>query len=274
MPRILDNLTVLEKLIKRKPLGLITDIDGTICPTIPNLLEAKIPETIRQLLLALSKKLALVAVISGRQSSEVKDMVDIEGVTCIGHYGMEVWQNGKAVLHPDAQPYVPAVRALVKEIESLKSIEGVVIQDKWATVSVIYRQSPNPEYASKAIINLLFNSPNAKQLRIMGEKMIFGIVPPIDINKGTAVTDLVRLHHLHAGIFLGDDIGDIPAFRAIRRKGTSFHGLAIAVVTEETPEEVISKADFVLDGVQETEILLKWLVTHYNTFFDRLKQKW
>lgn len=274
MPRILDNLNLLEELIQRRPFGLMTDIDGTICPTIPNLLEASIPDTIRQLLLELSKKLALVAVISGRGSKEVNAMVDIEGVECIGHYGMEIWQKGQAELYPDAQPYMPAVRALVKELESLKSIEGVVIQDKWATVSIIYRQSPNLESTRKAIIGLLFNSPNAKQLRILGEKMVFGIVPPIDINKGTAVTDLIGKHHLRGGIFLGDDTADIPAFRAIHRKRTSFEGLAIAVVNEETPEEVTNRADFTLDGVTETEILLKWLLEHQKTFFDRIKQTW
>jgi trehalose 6-phosphate phosphatase len=175
--RILENLTELEKLIKRQPFGLITDIDGTISRTTPNLLMAKITKTNRLCLSALVNKLALVSVISGRQSQKVKDMVDIDGVVCIGHYGMERWENNSPLLHPDAQPFVPYVRALMKELEALKSIEGILIQDKWAAISVIYRQSPNIEKARKAILNLLNDSPNAQKLRIITEKKVFGIVP-------------------------------------------------------------------------------------------------
>jgi trehalose 6-phosphate phosphatase len=260
--RILDNLEVLQKIIIRTPFGLITDIDGTIAPTIPNILQAEITAINRHCLSILSKKLALVAVISGRQSREVKDMVNAEGVICIGHYGMEYWQNNKAILHPDAETYVPAIRALVKELESLKSIEGIVIQDKWATVSVFYRQSPDKQSARKAILNLLKNSLNAKVLRILDEKMVIGVVPPVDIDKGTAVANLIRQHQLRGAIFLGDDTGDVPAFRAIHlaRQNRNFNGLAILVTGKETQHNINAETDFTLDGVQETETLLKWLI--------------
>jgi trehalose 6-phosphate phosphatase len=261
--RILDNLTELKKLIKRKPFGLITDIDGTISRTTANLLMAKITKTNRLCLSTLSKKMALVSVISGRQSQKVKDMVNIDGVVCIGHYGMEQWEGNAPVLHPDAQPYVPYVRALVKELEVLKSVENILIQDKWAAISVIYRQSPYIEKARKAILDLLNKSSNARKLRIITEKKVFGIVPPIDIDKGTAIADLIQKYRLQGGIYLGDDAADIPAFRAIHNNTCNYRGLAIAVTCEDTPPEVITEADFTLDGVRETETLLQWLEENY-----------
>ncbi len=262
MARILDNLVELEKLIRRKPFGLITDIDGTIAPTIPNLLQAQITETNQNYLSILSKKVALVAVVSGRQSREVRDLVNTDGVVCVGHYGMEYWKYDKAVLHPDTERYIPAIRALVKELESLKSIEGIIIQDKWATVSIIYRQSPDKQSAKKAILNLLKNSSYSKDLLILEEKMVIGIVPPVNIDKGTALNSLISQYHLSSAIFLGDDIADVPAFRTIRiaRENTNFDGLAILVKSKETHEDILGEADFTLDGVHETEILLKWLV--------------
>lgn len=263
MARILENLTELKKLIRRKPFGLITDIDGTISRTTPNLLMAKITKANRLCLSALANKLALVSVISGRQSQKVKDMVNIDSVVCIGHYGMERWEGNAPVLHPDAQPFVPYVRALVKELEALKSIEGILIQDKWAAISIIYRQSPDIELARNAILGLLQNSPNAQKLRIIVEKKVFGIVPPIDVNKGTAVANLIKQYQLRGGLFLGDDSADIPAFRAIHKNTRNYRGLAIAVICEDTPPEVIAEADFTLNGVEETEILLQWLAGNY-----------
>ena len=56
--------------------------------------------------------------------------MNIEGIKYIGHYGMEQWENDRAILHPDAGAYVPAMRAVAKELEPLRSIQGILIQDK------------------------------------------------------------------------------------------------------------------------------------------------
>lgn len=143
-------------------------------------------------------------------------------------------------------------------------MEGVQIQDKYASLSVHYRLSPQQDVAKEAIMKLLSQSPHIEKLRVVEDKMCFGILPPVDINKGTPIVDLIQKYHLRSGLFLGDDKGDIPAFQAIRKTRRDFRGLAIAVINEETPPEVINEADFTLDGVRETEILLKWLVDNYS----------
>ncbi len=260
MARILDNLVVLEKLIARTPFGFITDIDGTISPTIPNILNAQIIDNNRMNLTILQKKIALLAFISGRDAQDVRNRVAIDGAVCIGHYGMEYWQENHAELHPDAQSHVPTMNKLVKELEQLKSFEGVQIQDKGASVSIHYRMSPQPEIAKETIWKLLGKSRYAPKLHVFQEKRSIGILPRVEINKGTPIIDLIKKYNLHSGLFLGDDTADIPAFHAIRKNEQDFHGFAIAVVNEETPPVVITEADFILDGVKETEILLKWLV--------------
>jgi trehalose 6-phosphate phosphatase len=97
---------------------------------------------------------------------------------------------------------------------------------------------------------------------IMDEKTNIGIVPRVDINKGTAVTTLIRQYDLEAAIYLGDDIGDLPAFRAVRRAKSKkgFDGLAILVTGTETSHSLMDEVDFTLDGVTETETLLNWLI--------------
>ncbi len=262
MPRILDNLPVLEKLAKNCPFGLMTDIDGTISSTSTNPLKVSIPEIHRRYLVLLSRRLSLVAVVSGRQATEVREMVDGDRVLCIGHYGMEWWRGDRAELHPDAIPYVPAIRAVAKELEALRSMEGIVVQDKEATISVHYRLSPQPQSAREEIMRLLEKSPHAKSLRIVEEKMVIGIVPPVAVDKGTAVASLIQQYQLRGALYLGDDTADVPAFRAIQEasRQSDFKGLAIAVVNEETAPEVVNVADFTLDGVEESELLLRWLV--------------
>jgi trehalose 6-phosphate phosphatase len=87
-------------------------------------------------------------------------------------------------------------------------------------------------------------------------------VPLVDIDKGTAVTGLIKEHHLQGAIYVGDDVGDVPAFKAIRRarENKDFDGLAILVTGPETTQATLNEADFILTGVPETVRLLDWLV--------------
>ena len=44
------------------------------------------------------------------------------------------------------------------------------------------------------------------------------------------------------------------------RENKTFDGLAILVTGPETTHDILGEADFTLNGVPETETLLKWLV--------------
>ena len=262
MARILDNLETLKKIVRRKPFGLITDMDGTISPIPHDFRQTPIPPPTLPQLTELVSHLDLLAIVSGRTSEAIKDIVNIEGIKYIGHYGMEHWDNDQAILHPDAEVYVPSMRALAKELEPLRSIEGLIIQDKWATISIHYHLCLQPEVAKQQILDLLMKSPYIKNLCIMDEKTNIGIVPRVDIDKGTAVTTLIQQYCLKGAIYLGDDIGDAPAFRAIRlaKRNRGFDGLAILVNGAETSQNLLDEVDYTLNGVRETETLLQWLV--------------
>jgi trehalose 6-phosphate phosphatase len=260
--RIFDNLGTLQKLIQRKPFGLITDMDGTISPIPHDFLRKTIPPPTLPQLTELVSRMDLLAIVSGRTSEAIKNLVNIDGIKYSGHYGMEQWENDRAILHPDAGAYVPAMRAVAEELEALRSIQGILIQYKGATISVHYHLCLQPEAAKQQILNLLMKSTQIKNLLIMDEKTNIGIVPRVDIDKGTAVTTLIQQYHLGAAIYMGDDIGDIPAFRAVRRAKSKkdFDGLAILVTGTETSHSLMDEVDFTLDGVTETETLLNWLI--------------
>ena len=269
MARILDNLVTLKKILRRKPFGFITDMDGTLSPIPHDFLQKTVPPATLPQLAQLVNHFDIVAVISGRKAEALKDIVNIEGVKYIGNYGMEKWENNQAVLHPNVIASLSSMRAVAEELEALRSVEGMIIQDKWASMSVHYHMSPQPEIAKQQILDFLEKSPHVKYLRLMDEKTNIGIVPRVDINKGTAVTGLIKEHRLQGAIYLGDDIGDVPAFQAVRqaRLKKTFDGLAILVTGPETTQDILNEADFTLNNVQETEILLNWLID--NTPFMR-----
>jgi len=262
MARLLDNLEALKKIIRRRPFGLITDMDGTISPIPRDFLETPAPPSVLPQLTELVCQLDMLAVISGRKAAALQEIIHIPGIKYVGNYGMEWWENGQPELHPDAAASLSDMRAVAAELETLRAIDGVIIQDKRATISVHYNTVLRSSTAKQQILDLLEKSPHIKKLRLMDEKTSIGIVPRLDIDKGTAVTRLIQQHHLKSAIYLGDDIGDLPAFQAIRvaREKQQFMGLAVLVTGAATRQSLLHEVDFTVDGVPETTALLNWLV--------------
>jgi len=262
VPYIFEHLDVIKEALKRSPFGLITDIDGTISQTAPTPQEAKVSPLCRQYLSALCNHLALVAAISGRPAAEAKSMINIDGMVYMGNHGLERWSEGHSEFIKDAQDYPPLIEAVTKELSPLLYIEGLSIENKGVTATIHYRPCRDHQSARQDILVAIENSPHAKSLRIMQEsKYAINLLPPVRMDKGTATLDLIREYNLRGGVYLGDDLTDIDAFRAIHVAccDLDFQGFAIGVISREMPEKLVEEADFTLNGVDDVERFLKWL---------------
>lgn len=262
MPDILNELDLVEKLLQRSPFGLITDVDGTISPTAPTPQQARISPLCRHYLSILCNQLALVAALSGRPAEELKDMIGIDGMVYIGNHGLERWIDGHSEFLKDAQDYPRVIKAVIEELTPLLSIQGLIIENKGVTATIHYRLCPDTELAKRESLAAIENSPHAKSLHIMQEsKYAINLLPPVKVDKGTAVLNLIQEYKLQGGAYLGDDITDIYAFRAMRTatRNLDFQGFAIGITGPEMPDELTVEADFTLDGVAEVERFLKWM---------------
>ena len=256
-----DNLDLIEAALKCSPFGLITDVDGTISQTAPTPQQALVSPLCHYYLSTLCNQLAVVAAISGRPAAELKNMVGIDGMVYIGNHGLERWTEGHSEFPKDAQNYSRMVKAAIEELTPLLSIEGLSIQDKGITATIHYRLCPEPQLAKKKILAALKGSAQARKLRIIQEKMAIDLLPPVKMGKGTATQDLIQEYKLQGGIYMGDDLTDIDAFRAMRTaaRNPDFHGFAIGITSPEMPEELIAEVDFTLNGLSDVERFLKWM---------------
>jgi len=261
MPYVFDHLDSVREAIKLLPFGLITDIDGTISPTAPTPQQAGVTPLCQQYLSALCNHLALVAVISGRPAAEAKNMINIDGVVYIGNHGLERWVGGHSEFIKDAQDYSRVIKAAIEELTPLLSMKCVSIDDKRVTATIHYRLCQNSLSAERNILAAIENSPHARSLRTIQERMAFDLLPPVKIDKGTALLDLIQEYNLQGGVYLGDDLTDIDAFRAIHAacRDLDFRGFAIGVTSQEMPEKLTEEADFTLNGVNDVERFLRWL---------------
>ena len=256
-----DHLDLIEEALRHSPFGLITDVDGTISKTAPTPQQAKVSPLCHHYLSILCNHLALVAAISGRPAAEVKKMVKINGMVYIGNHGLERWSKGHTELAKDAQDYSEVTKAAIEELTPLLSMKGIRIEDKRITATIHYRLCREPKSVERDILTAVKNSPCARRLRIIQERMAIDLLPPVNLDKGTATLDLIREHNLQGGIYLGDDLTDIYAFRAIHAasRDLDFQGFAIGITGLEMPEGLEAEADFTLNGVNDVERFLKWV---------------
>ena len=94
-----------ERVLRRNPAGLFTDIDGTISQVARVPSEAFIAESARESLRALGSTIAIVGAITGRGAADAAGMLGLDGTVVIGNHGYERSTGRRA---PD-----PSVRAWV-----------------------------------------------------------------------------------------------------------------------------------------------------------------
>lgn len=238
--------------------ALLLDFDGTLTPIVADPTTSRLPAGLADVLAGLAGRLARVAIISGRPVAFLAEQAAVPGVRLLGLYGLESWTDGTREVHPDAARWQDAVdRARARLAEAAGSLPGVWVEDKGLSVAVHWRRAQDPDAAEAAVTGLADRLAADTGLHAEPGKLVAELRPPVAWDKGAAVEAL--LAELDAGLdaatvaYIGDDRGDLPAFRAVRAAG----GVAVAVDHgPETPEQVRAAADLVLDGPEAVADLL------------------
>ncbi|MEE8442428.1 MAG: trehalose-phosphatase [Dehalococcoidia bacterium] len=258
---LFDRLDMVEHILSHSSVGLISDVDGTLAPIVDSPAEANLSPLCREALRRLVPSMELVALVSGRSVEKMLEMVQVEGIRYVGNHGLQWWAHGKAHILEEAAPFRQAIGQLVAILRK-PLIQGLYVEDKGITLALHYRNAADPAQTRAAVLKRLKAPAKALGLRVTEGKMLVEARPPIEVNKGTALASLARDFSLNGALFLGDDITDVDAFRAMHSLVAQgkLLGLAIAVLDKETPPQVAQEADLTLQGVRDVERFLDWLV--------------
>lgn len=239
------------------------DVDGTISSIAPSPAEAVVDASMRTTLRSLSERYRLWF-ISGRDASQVRDMVGISTAGYVGAHGLEVLDRHDQ----DPRPLVSVINLeselekLVRAVTSeLPAIKSHVEAKRW---SVAFHYRGIPEYSlSPDRLRRGIEGHLPPALRIRPGKMVFEVVLAVEHDKGSALDWLISTvapDRVFAG---GDDHTDIAMFRALaeQRSHTGIDALSVAVLQgAETPSAVVSAADMTVDGVPGMHQLLMALL--------------
>jgi trehalose 6-phosphate phosphatase len=223
--------------------------------------EAYVLPEARQALIGLKGLIDMVAVVSGRSVADARAMVGIDGLIYVGNHGLELWGSNGPELVPEVRPWVPRLAAVLDEVArrlEADTITGVIIENKGATASLHYRLAPDPDAVRRRLLEILAQCAVTSGLRLEEGRRVINLLPPLMVTKGSAVSWLVREHALKRLVYLGDDVTDAHAFKAlgVLRQTSHLETLGIGVIGPETPPEVRQLADVAVPSVSAVATLL------------------
>ena len=226
--------------------GIFLDFDGTMSEITPSSGEARLHPRAAKLLPRLARRYPM-CVLSGRRVADVAALVGLPHIHYVGVHGME-WMEDEARLDPLVLPHLPALERARRELSAaLAGHHGVELEDKLASVTVHFRKAPDEEEES---LRLAEGLADALGLRAIRGRMSVELRPPVDIDKGTVIIRLASGWKLRRALYAGDDLTDVDGFRGLRylMKEGGFEGVAIAVLSAETPIELEAVADITVEG--------------------------
>lgn len=256
VPSALERLDELKDRIANKRAAVFLDYDGTLTPIVDRPDLARISESMRRALRALAE-VCPVAIISGRARADVESLVGLDELIYAGSHGFDIRGPKGLKLSPEeALAFVPHIHAAASELEGrLSGIPGTLIEDKNFSLAVHYRLVAENDFAAvkQAVDEVAARYP---KLRITGGKKIFELRPDMEWDKGKAILWILEALNLTEStvvpFYLGDDITDRDAFKALCGKGIS-----IFITEEQQP----TLADYRLANTAEVELLLRSLTT-------------
>jgi len=227
--------------------GVLTDFDGTLSPIVDEPEAARpLPQAV-DVLHRLSVRYGRVAVVSGRPAAFLAKrlrLADAPGLVASGLYGMEYAQGDQVTTDPKAEEWRAVGHEVACEAEEQAPPE-VHVERKGLSVTLHYRTCPE-----QAVWVRAWSEAAAARtgLRLHPARMSDELRPPVEIDKGTVVAALAA--GLSAVCFLGDDVGDLPAFAALDRLHDE-HAVAtlkIVVSSPEAPRALLDEGDVVVDS--------------------------
>ena len=229
---------------------IAADFDGTLSPIVARPGDARAHPGAVPALTALAGVVGTVAVITGRPAAEavtLGGLAAVPGLVVLGHYGWQRWQDGRLADAPSPPAVQAAREALPGVLREAQAPDGTWVEDKAHAVAVHTRGTADPEGALSRLRGPLGELAGRLGLAAEPGRLVIELRPP-GVDKGAALTGLAGERAARSVLFCGDDLGDLPAFAAVRAlRADGIPGCAVASASAESVP-VADAADLVVDG--------------------------
>ncbi|HET9647488.1 MAG TPA: trehalose-phosphatase [Microlunatus sp.] len=265
-----------EAILERPGETLVgVDFDGTLAPITDDPEQAYVHPDAVAALGRLGALVGRIVVITGRPArtavrlGHFADMPGLERLVVLGQYGVERWDasTGEFVL-PPAPAAITAVADELPDLLAELELTGVRIENKGRAIGVHTRELRDPQ-AFARLEGPLRELAERHGLHVEPGKSVLEIRGP-GFDKGDALREIVIETGARQVVFAGDDLGDLPAFRAVDQlRSEGLEGLLICSASHE--EDALTElSDLVLDGPVG---VAAWLNSLAETLESRRERK-
>lgn len=241
---------------------LATDFDGVLSPIVDD------PQTATALPAAITalgraaQCLGQVAVITGRPARQAVELGGLDRargldeLIVLGQYGVERWDAATGEYQVPPEPRAIAdVEAALPTVLAQAGHPQARIEHKGRALAVHTRTLDDADAAFEALRGPVTALADEHGLKVEPGKLVLEIRPS-GTDKGDALKALAADARARTVIYAGDDLGDIPAFEAVRElRAAGLNALSIYSLSSEE-SAVRSLSDLVVDG---PEGFARWL---------------
>lgn len=187
------------------------DFDGTLAPIVEDPEMSRPFPGVINTLSSLIDAGAHISVVTGRDALTVLRLGgfrNLRGLTIHGLYGAETWHDGKLVTLEEPSGFAVLKAQLPERLPS-----GVWLEDKRLSLTLHTRQAVDPGAELSRLREWV--PPMARKVGLethLGKYVLEIRIP--GLSKATAVNALLS-SSTTAALYAGDDLGDVPAIRAV-----------------------------------------------------------
>jgi len=234
------------------------DFDGTLAPIVEDPESATIHPEAPTMLTEVARQVRAVVVITGRPARQVVRLGELEQIAeglpteadlaVMGQYGQERWDShDRTFTSPDPPPGLQAFRDELPRLLAAEDAEDAHVEEKGLAVAVHTRRLPDAKATYDRLQERLGEAAERHGLQLEPGRLVLEVRAP-GMHKGLAVRTALSDHGGDGVLFVGDDLGDVEAFEAVR--DLADEGLPTLLVCSSSDEQdaLHELADVVVDG--------------------------
>jgi len=251
-----ENMEKIFSRIRDKKVVVFLDYDGTLTPIVDDPEKACLSDSMRAVLKTVADHFPL-AVISGRDLSDIQNLIGMQDIYYAGSHGFDiVGPGGMRMHHQKGANCLPSLDRAEKALkEKVNLVPGAWIERKRFSIAIHYRKVKDDDVASvKEMVTEIVGRHT--DLRRADGKKVLELQPKIDWHKGKALLWLLDKLELDNAdvvpIYMGDDVTDEDAFTTLQDRG-----IGIVVMDQPRP----TNAQYRVDDPGEVEQFLRKLVS-------------
>lgn len=241
---------------------LAFDFDGTLSEIVPHPADAVLDPALMPLLDRLHGLVGYLAVVSGRDRADLASRLPSSWLA-LGSYGLELPDAISASGYPPAFNPVSARKALERAGRELLALTrrwpATRLEKKTWGRALHFRGGAESAFSDPATVAAVAAVAARHGLDASRGRLVIEVRPG-GADKGWAVSYLAQRLEPSAVAFVGDDLGDIPAWAEVRRLSGAMPTLAVGVASTEVDRDSMTACDVVLDGHQAMPALLRGLL--------------